>query len=107
MTKKAYHVYVKKADDWTMKDEMSFDYAKLDGEQIFFISKDILDDCEEVQVMPASMVEWLVDCESELVAQAYAKKVKAAAKRLEKDFKKELDKALEEHQVNGELSESG
>ena len=107
MAKKAYHIYVKNADAWTMEDEMSFDYVKLNGEQIFFISKDVLDDCEEAQVIPTAMLDWIVACETQLAAQAYAKKAKAAAKRLERDFKRELDKALEEHQVNGELSESG
>lgn len=94
--KKAYYVYVKDADKWTVEDENAHDYVLLVGNEIFFISRVKLDDCEEAEYIPAKVASWLAECESKLIIQRYARKMKAAAKKLETDFQRNLDEALDE-----------
>ena len=100
--KKDYRVYVKDAADWTLEDEQSYDYVLLADAKIFFISREKLDDCEEPEYIPARVAEWLASCEAQLVIAQYAKRIKAAAKKLESDFKDNLDAALEELRQSSE-----
>ena len=84
---------------WTLEDERAYDYTKLAGNNIYFLSGTQIPELEEVTVVTADVEEWLAACEAVLVQEQYERKVRREVKKFEKAFKAELDKKLAEQQT--------
>lgn len=105
--KKPYYLYSRDAIEWTIEDENAFDYTKLLGYTIYYLSRTQIEDEDEVTDIPVELTDWLTAYETNIVLADNEKKAKRAAKRLEMAFKEELDNAISELSERGEENESG
>ena len=97
MRKKKYYLYCKDTAAWTAEDENKYDYMKLSGKKIYFLSNTALPETNEAVADTADVEQWLVSCEAALIQSeqgAEVRKIKKAVKQLEKDFRAELEKEL-------------
>lgn len=105
--RKPYYLYGCDSAEWSIEKEADFDYIKLLGNTIYYLSRTAIDGAAEITDIPVELTEWLTAYETQMALADNEKKAKKAAKSLEKSFREELDRALILMQEEAEQEKAG